>query len=243
MHLYSHFLGIELSPLNRISLPHYKMSIAQSHQVYNKSTKKYNIFFDSVLPQLTLACEWVCKCKSCRKWLIFKLPLHTDLCDLWMLFKDLCVLRNLVGGQVGGLVFAQYCHVRNSLCSKLSIIRVELHGLRLHISEGLISVAKMWAQVVIGRLQMLLLSCQTLYMSCNEDYRRCIRKCPSTLSQTNKWTLCVSWFFGFLLALKHVSICGSLQWKSRWHISSGFSMNLITPKCSWPITVVINVPS
>lgn len=60
-----------------------------------------------------------------------------------MLFKDLCVLRNLVGGQVGGLVFAQYCHVRNSLRSKLSIIRVELHGLRLHISEGLISVAKM----------------------------------------------------------------------------------------------------
>lgn len=29
MHLFSHFLGVELSPLYGISLPHYKMSIAQ----------------------------------------------------------------------------------------------------------------------------------------------------------------------------------------------------------------------
>lgn len=61
---------------------------------------------------------------------------------------DPCVFFTEFGGwtrsvAVSTLVFAQYCHVLNSLCCELSsIIKVELHGLRLYISEGLISVAK-----------------------------------------------------------------------------------------------------
>lgn len=55
-------------------------------------------------------------------------------CIVWLVGRSVAVST---------LVFAQYSHVLNSLCCKLSIIKVGLHGLRLHISEGLISVAKM----------------------------------------------------------------------------------------------------
>lgn len=56
---------------------------------------------------------------------------------------SVCVFEKCWGVCVSTLVFAQCFNRRNSLCCTLSTVsKVEPHGLRLHMSKGLVSAAK-----------------------------------------------------------------------------------------------------